>query len=96
MIEEGLSKFDIYRRKKNLKLETHSYSYGFNCEDESRFLEVVLLPVIEELDNLEEILQKIDDELAATKQVLKDAGMRVSMINPKDDIQRSVSKWERY
>ncbi len=95
MVNEDLPSLDIYRRRKDARGEKLYYSYGFNCFDEDAFIDSVLSPVIKELDVLEEILIGVDEVNALSKKVLKDAGLPVGSINPRQEIDKAVNKWEK-
>lgn len=95
MVNEDLASHGIYRRRKDVRGEKLYYSYGFNCIDEDRFIDEVLYPVIKELDKLELSLIEVNEQIETQKQVLKNAGLSVGAINPRQLIDKVVTKWEK-
>ena len=96
MVEQGLAVLGIYRRKSSVKEDgTHNYSYGFNCADETVFIEDVLNPVILELEILDEALATAWGEIEKAKDALRTAGQPTSLINPSTMTNKVVAKWEK-
>ena len=95
MVDGDLPAYGIYRRRKDARGEKLYYSYGFNCQDEDMFIQDVLKPVIMELDDLEVSLIEVGEEIEEQKQVLKSAGLSVGAINPRQLIDKVVTKWEK-
>ncbi len=96
MIENDLEFYKIYRRKTSLKKDdSYLYSYGFNCNDEDEFVQEVLAPVITQLDVLESMLIKADEQNEKAKDVLKAAGIPISSLNPRHAFDKEVLRWER-
>ncbi len=73
MYEDENSVNTIYRRKDG--------TFGFNCDNDEKLNVLALQPAAELLRRVNEELTKLEEEVSEAKQVLKEAGLPMSMID---------------
>jgi len=94
MIDDKLSHYLVYRRRSNIDGSGHNHSFGFDCANKN--IEIDLMePVVRELDMLQSLLEKADNEIDVMISVIKQAGGTVNMVNQEVIIERAIEQWKK-